>query len=81
MVIDRVTTQIKVESTDDLLNKAPRENKTAIQGIIGILNVCGTNYLGVITSTEKVGTLNNANINKVTGVKLLRFGVSIVSIR
>ena len=30
MVIDRVTTQIKVESTDDLLNKAPRENKTAI---------------------------------------------------
>ena len=31
----------------------------------------------MITSTEKVGTLNNANINKVTGVKLLRFGVSI----
>ena len=65
-----------MESTDDLLNKAPRENRTPIQGIIGILNVCGLNYLGVITSTERVGVLNNANINKITGVKLFPFGVS-----
>ena len=40
------------------------------------MNVCGSNYLGVITSTERVGVLNNANINKITGVKLFPFGVS-----
>ena len=62
-----------MEVTDELLNKAPRENKVAIMGIIGIMNVCGSNYLGVITGVQKVGVLNNANINKITQVRMFPF--------
>lgn len=51
-------------------------NEGAIYGIIGVLNIDGNNYLGVITEIQKVGQINRANINKVTMTKLLPFKVS-----
>ena len=47
-----------------------------IQGIVGVLNVNGNNYLGVIVGSAEVGQLNKAKINKVTQVKLIPFKVS-----
>lgn len=43
---------------------------------MGILNIDGKNYLGVISEIAKVGQINRANINKITGVKLVPFKVS-----
>ncbi len=33
-----------------------------IVGVIGILNICGCNYLGVITDANLIGNLYNARI-------------------
>jgi hypothetical protein len=51
-------------------------NEGAIFGIVGIINIDGNNYLSVISEIQKVGQINRANINKVTGVKLVPFKVS-----
>ena len=59
-----------------MLKAGSNINEGAIFGIVGILNVDGNNYLGVINEIAKVGQINRANINKITAVKLLPFRVS-----
>ena len=53
------------------------KNEGPIQGIVGVMNVNGANYLGVISASQVVGTLNQAKINKVTQVKIFPFKVCI----
>ena len=52
---------------------------SSIFGIIGIMNVLGTNYLGVIENADHVGTLNNAKIYKITDVGMIPFRLSTTS--
>lgn len=61
---------------DNLLRTSSPINEGAIFGIVGIINIDGNNYLSVISEIQKVGQINRANINKVTGVKLVPFKVS-----
>jgi hypothetical protein len=75
-VIRRDNTQIAVVKDDALLKQSSAINEGAIFGIVGILNIDGNNYLGVISEILKVGQINKANINKVATVKLLPFKVS-----
>lgn len=76
MVIRRDNTHIAVVKDDTMLKAGSNINEGAIFGIVGILNVDGNNYLGVINEIAKVGQINRANINKITAVKLLPFTVS-----
>jgi hypothetical protein len=55
------------------------KNEGPIQGIVGVMNVNGANYLGVISASQVVGTLNKAKINKVSQVKIFPFKVCIES--
>lgn len=48
-----------------------------IFGIIGILNIIGHNYLGVIKQAEDVGVVYGAHIYKISEVKLFPFNVTI----
>ncbi len=47
--------------------------ETQIYGLIGILNIVGQNYLGVITDYRTEGKLLGADINKITKVSLIPF--------
>ena len=44
-----------------------------IYGFIGVLNIVGQNYLGVITDYRNEGKLLGADINKITQVSLIPF--------
>jgi hypothetical protein len=66
-----------VVKDDNLLRTSSPINEGAIFGIVGIINIDGNNYLGVISEIQKVGQINRANINKVTGIKLVPFKVSL----
>ena len=43
---------------------------------MGIVNLAALNYLVVISNAEVVAKLNNVNIYKVTGVRIIPFKVS-----
>ena len=43
---------------------------------MGIINLAALNYLVVISNAEVVAKLNNVNIYKVTGVRIIPFKVS-----
>lgn len=77
LVIDRSNTNITVVSDDAVIDSANRVTSCAIYGIVGIMNVMGTNYLGVIENAQHVGTLNNAKIYNITEVRLVPFRLSI----
>jgi hypothetical protein len=47
--------------------------ETEIYGLIGILNIVGQNYLGVITDYRTEGKLLGADINKITQVSLIPY--------
>jgi hypothetical protein len=47
--------------------------ETEIYGLIGILNIVGQNYLGVITDYRTEGKLLGGDINKITQVSLIPF--------
>ena len=64
MVIERSTTNISVVKDDKVLEQARRVTSGPIFGIVGIMNVLGNNYLGVIENAAQVGTLNKAKIFK-----------------
>lgn len=55
------------------------QERTDIKGeqpiiaVIGILNIVGDNYLGVITEAEDVGMLYGAKVLKVTSVDIIPF--------
>ena len=66
LVIDRQNTNISVASGDEVIEAARRVTSGSIYGIVGIMNVMGVNYLGVIENAAHVGTLNNAKIYKIT---------------
>ena len=66
LVIDRNSTNISVVKDDTVLDSARRDNSGPIYGIVGIMNIMGCNYLGVIDYAAQVGTLNNAKIYKIT---------------
>lgn len=76
MVIDRRNTHITVTSGDSVIGASLQVTSGAIFGIIGIMNVLGTNYLGIIDNAEHVGTLNNAKIYKITDVSMVPFQLS-----
>jgi hypothetical protein len=76
-VIRRDNTHITIVKDDNILKQSSAINEGAIFGIVGILNIEGVNYLGVISEIAKVGQINKANINKVVSVKLLPFKVSL----
>lgn len=76
-MIRRDNTHITVVKDDNILKQSSAINEGAIFGIVGILNIEGVNYLGVISEIAKVGQINKANINKVVTVKLLPFKVSL----
>ena len=61
---------------DSVIEAARRVNQSPIFGIVGIMNILQMNYLGVIEYAHHVGTLNNAKIYKITGVKMIPFRVS-----
>ena len=65
-MIERATTSISVVKDDSVLDTARRVSSGPIFGIVGIMNIVGHNYLGVIENAAHVGTLNNAKIYKVT---------------
>ena len=75
-MIDRNTTNITVVKDDSVIEAARRVNQSPIFGIVGIMNILQMNYLGVIEYAHHVGTLNNAKIYKITGVKMIPFRVS-----
>ena len=51
-----------------MIEAARRVTSGPIYGIVGIMNVLGNNYLGVIENAAQVGTLNKAKIYKITSV-------------
>jgi len=55
------------------LNQVKRVRIGSIYGIIGVLNVSGSNYLGVITKALKVAKLNGSSIYRVVEVKFISF--------
>lgn len=73
LVIDRSTTNISVVKDDAAIEAARKVISGPIYGIVGIMNVLGINYLGVIENAAHVGTLNNAKIYKITNVNMLPF--------
>lgn len=48
LVIDRKTTTITVASDDKQLTAAKATKDCTIFGVVGIMNVCGQNFLGII---------------------------------
>ncbi len=76
LVIERSTTNIMVVKDDKVIEAARRVTTGPIYGIVGIMNILGNNYLGVIESAQQVGTLNKAKIYKITGVNMIPFRVS-----
>lgn len=56
-----------------MIEAARRVTSGSIYGIVGIMNVMGVNYLGVIENAAHVGTLNNAKIYKITQVAMVPF--------
>ena len=76
MIINKRTTQIQVAHDDKLINQSKRKSIGSILGIIGIMNVGGQNYLGVVRGAEQVGVLNNAKIFKISEAKLLPFRIN-----
>ena len=73
LVIERATTAISVVKDDSVIEAARRVTHNPIFGIVGIMNVLGINYLGVIETASHVGTLNNAKIYKITCVNMVPF--------
>jgi len=73
LVIERNTTSISVVKDDSVIEAARRVISGPIYGIVGIMNVLGVNYLGVIENAAQVGTLNNAKIYKITTVNMVPF--------
>jgi hypothetical protein len=67
---------MQIVTTDSMLDSVKRSNEGHIKGIIGVMNVSGHNFLAVIKDAQSAGCLNQANIWKVTEVKLLAFKVS-----
>lgn len=49
------------------------KKETDIYGLIGVMNIVGQNYLGVITDYKTEGKLLGAEINKITQVTLIPF--------
>ena len=76
LVIDRSTTNISIVKSDSVFDNVRRTSAGPIYGIVGIMNIVGKNYLGVIENAAVVGTLNNAKIYKITSVNLIPFRVS-----
>ena len=76
LVIERSTTNITVVKDDKVIEAARRVTSGPIYGIVGIMNVLGNNYLGVIENALQVGTLNKAKIYKITNVQMIPFRVS-----
>ena len=76
LVIERSTTNISVVRDDQLLEATTRVTSEPIFGIVGIMNILGQNYLGVIERAAIVGTLNKAKIYKITTVNMVPFRVS-----
>ena len=48
LVIERSTTSITVAKSDSVIEAARRVTSGPIYGIVGIMNILGINYLGVI---------------------------------
>ena len=67
---------MKTFDNDEELNRVKRVKEGSIQGIIGIINLEGKNYLVTIKQAEKVATLNRSNIMKVTKVRFHSLAVA-----
>jgi hypothetical protein len=61
------------------LNSVKRVRHGSIFGIVGIINVSGSNYLGVITKSAKVAKLNGSSIYRVVQVKLISFACGVTT--
>ena len=79
MVIDRSNTHVVIRQGEAVIDDSLPVTSISIYGIVGIMNVLGTNYLGVIENVEHVGTLNNAKIYKITDVGMIPFRLSTTS--
>ena len=79
LVIERSTTNISVVKDDSVIEAAQKVTSGPIFGVVGIMNILGINYLGVIENAAIVGTLNNAKIYKITNVNMVPFRVSAYS--
>ena len=85
LVIEKLTTHIfedeETSSASDqsvimekVVSKGGIVKKEAdIYGLIGVMNIVGQNYLGVITDYKTEGKLLGADINKITQVSLIPF--------
>ena len=85
LVIEKLTTHIfedeeKSAASDQsvimekVASKGSMVKKEAdIYGLIGVMNIVGQNYLGVITDYKTEGKLLGADINKITQVSLIPF--------
>ena len=49
------------------------KNEGGILGVMGVLNIVGRNYLGVLTEAELVGEINKSSIYKVSKINLVPF--------
>jgi hypothetical protein len=85
LVIEKLTTHIFEEtsgaaSSDQsvIMEKVALKGgivkkEAEIYGLIGVMNIVGQNYLGVITDYKSEGRLLGADINKITQVSLIPF--------
>ena len=85
LVIEKLTTHIFEETSaasssdqsvimEKVASKGGIVKKEAeIYGLIGVMNIVGQNYLGVITDYKTEGRLLGADINKITQVSLIPF--------
>jgi len=56
-------------------NEQNKITEGPIYGIVGIMNIIGHNFLGVIKSADIIGKLYGAHVYKITEVKLIPFYV------
>ena len=85
LVIEKLTTHIfEDEETSDASDQSVIMEKVVskgsivkreadIYGVIGVMNIVGQNYIGVITDYKTEGKLLGAEINKITQVSLIPF--------
>ena len=63
----------KVAATRDQGKPDLIKNEGGILGVMGVLNIVGRNYLGVLTEAELVGEINKSSIYKVSKINLVPF--------
>ena len=63
-------------NNDEMLDSVKRINEGPIWGVVGIINLSALNYLVVINNASVAAKLNNVNIYKVTGIRIIPFKVS-----